>query len=94
MEHDLSVRIVSNGAYGTCCSLLFSLESSSRIHSRILFNAGEGSQRIFAQHRWKSAQLSGVWLTRCETVSAAGLGGLHFALADAGTEKLKGMLYA
>uniref|UniRef100_A0A7S2RSI5 ribonuclease Z n=1 Tax=Mucochytrium quahogii TaxID=96639 RepID=A0A7S2RSI5_9STRA len=103
VECKVVARVLANGTYGTCCSVLVSFEefedeevdavkgldgSVKRIFGRYLFNVGEGTQRLCAQYRIKSAKISSVLLTRLDSQHCGGLGGFQFSLADAGSPNL------
>ncbi|KAK3233745.1 tRNAse Z trz4, mitochondrial, partial [Cymbomonas tetramitiformis] len=54
-------------------------------HARMLFNVGEGTQKLFAEHKVRLVRTRYVFMTRVSTKSAGGLLGTLLTLADLGT---------
>ncbi|GBG23838.1 Zinc phosphodiesterase ELAC protein 2 [Hondaea fermentalgiana] len=63
-------------------------DEAHKVYGRILFDAGEGTQRLCAQFRVKSAKVRAICLTTLDAATAGGVGGIYFSLADAGAPTL------
>ena len=60
-----------------------------RVYRRYLLNAGGNTQRLCMEHRVKTQQFYGVFLSRGSAEYCGGLGGIHFSMADSGSSTLE-----
>lgn len=82
---------LASGLNGTGLSCLFSVESGSgdeaserTVHSRCLVNAGDCTQRVLQQHRFKLHKVTAIVLTSLAPHCVSGLAGVLLCLADLG----------